>query len=521
MEIDPAIYNQYRDTPFKPEDMYNNQNYIKLGPKIKNPNMDEYVNYVLENIKESEPEKEKKFSYNIILTTSLDKTKNINKSDNSLLDNNTNDVSNLDTTNACSKNDITLNLKIPKKFNNEKDKNMKEKNENETIIESLNNNDINIPKKEIENKANVNMIVEDENCKKNFGGVNNENNYDDDYETKNNNKKYNSKMYYNPFNKKNNNENSINNTQNGLSEEVENKISYGFGKLPNITLTSFLIPSKDKIENDGKFSKFFNLFRFKKKQKNEESKANELKNNDKNELTTLEQKLKSESDMINSNENKNKEKLNNNKKYDYIFGKLPSKKDKINSNKDIEKLKSELSGNDDMNKEKNEDNLMENKGNNQCFIVKAEPIFNSDNKNDINNSSDEENNLNNSSQMIDIDKSSEFTLQTGTNIDLLIRKKQKFSPLLMGILFGSCGLFYLLYKKINFKELLSKVSELSKKIPEFFKYFLAIICSGLKDFMERYDDIYRLLVGLLCIMSFWIIFKFLMKKIMKKIKNRK
>ena len=30
MEIDPAIYNQYRDTPFKPEDMYNNQNYIKL-----------------------------------------------------------------------------------------------------------------------------------------------------------------------------------------------------------------------------------------------------------------------------------------------------------------------------------------------------------------------------------------------------------------------------------------------------------------------------------------------------------
>ena len=56
--------------------------------------------------------------------------------------------------------------------------------------------------------------------------------------------------------------------------------------------------------------------------------------------------------------------------------------------------------------------------NNKCFIIKAEPILNSDNKNDMNNSSDEENNLNNSSQMIDIDKSSEYTLQTGTNIDI-------------------------------------------------------------------------------------------------------
>jgi len=510
MEIDPVIYNQYRDTPFKPEDMYNNQNNIKLGEKIKNPVMDEYVNYVLENIKEP---KDKKFSYNIILTTSLDKTKNINKSDNSLLENNTNDATNLDTTNACSKNDITLNLKFPKKTNDKKNKNKKE-----NINETMKRNYINTKKDYSEEKTNMNMVVDGENYEKNFGGINDEKNYS--YENKNLNEEYNNKTYYNPFNEKNIMENNLVDTQNSFGNEID----YKKGKFPNITLKSILPPKKDEIEKVSKFSKFLNIFNFKKqtKQKNEEVKDNEIINNNKKDLITLEQKLKEDNVMINNNENKNEEEFNNdNKKYDFIFGKIPSKKDKINTNKDIEKLKSELSGNDDLSKEKNEDDLDENNGNNHCFIVKAEPILNSDNKNDINNSSDEENNLNNSSQMIDIDKSSEYTLQTGTNIDLLIRKKQKFSPLLIGILFGSCAIFYLIYKKIKIKELLSKVPELTKKMPEFFKYIMAIICSGLKDFMEIYDDIYRLFFGILFIISFWLIFELLVKKIMKSIKNKK
>ena len=33
MEIDRAFYNQYRDTPFKPKDMNNNQYNIKFGEK--------------------------------------------------------------------------------------------------------------------------------------------------------------------------------------------------------------------------------------------------------------------------------------------------------------------------------------------------------------------------------------------------------------------------------------------------------------------------------------------------------
>ena len=122
MEIDPAIYNQYRDTPFKPEDLNNNQINLKLGKKIKNPNMDEYINYVLENTKEQDPPKNIKNSYNIILTTSLDKIKSMNNVKNSLVNNNGNDEANLDTANAYSKNDVTLNLKAPKISNDEKDK---------------------------------------------------------------------------------------------------------------------------------------------------------------------------------------------------------------------------------------------------------------------------------------------------------------------------------------------------------------------------------------------------------------
>ena len=34
MEIDQAIYNQYRDTPFKPDELKNNQTSIFFGQKI-------------------------------------------------------------------------------------------------------------------------------------------------------------------------------------------------------------------------------------------------------------------------------------------------------------------------------------------------------------------------------------------------------------------------------------------------------------------------------------------------------
>ena len=156
---------------------------------------------------------------------------------------------------------------------------------------------------------------------------------------------------------------------------------------------------------------------------------------------------------------------------------------------------------------------------NKCFMVQAEPILNSDNKKSSRNFSDENNDLDNSYQLVDIDKSSEYTLQTGTNIDQLIRKKSKFSPLLMGILLGSCALFYFLYKKIKLKEILTQISELFKKVPEFGNYILSFIGQGFEDFMERYDDVNRLFFGILCVISFWFIFKTLMKKLFKRQKN--
>ena len=53
MKINHELYNQYRDTPFKPDEIKNNQQYILFGQKIKNPHMDGYVNYVDDNTQES------------------------------------------------------------------------------------------------------------------------------------------------------------------------------------------------------------------------------------------------------------------------------------------------------------------------------------------------------------------------------------------------------------------------------------------------------------------------------------
>ena len=89
----------------------------------------------------------------------------------------------------------------------------------------------------------------------------------------------------------------------------------------------------------------------------------------------------------------------------------------------------------------------------------------------------------------------------------------------MGILLGSCGLFYLIYKKINLKEIIAKCSELFKHRPRFLEYICSFIHVCFEDFMERYDDLYRLLVGIICLICFWFIFKILMKKFMKRRKK--
>ena len=518
MEIDPVIYNQYRDTPFKPDDLKNNQTGIFFGQKIKNPNMDDYVNYVLEKTEELPSQKDKRHSYNIILTTSLDKTKNSNFNNNSII-NSKNEMSNLDTTNAYSKNDVILNLKNQKKFEEDKSENMNNNFEKEDIrVNNLYNQQY-LNEEENRNKDNNGMII-DNNNQNNFGGINNKENYI--HNNLGNNEVENSYQYYNPFSEKNNYENDKQNNQiNKLNNNNEHIIENDSGKLPNIILTAYHKPIKMNNKKEGIFHNFINLFsnRKQKKQENENSKLDEMLDKEKNKLQTLEQKLLSEEDKIKNNEEKLNKELNNfDKKADLVLGVMSSKKENLNSNEDIEKLKSDLSGNEYENEENNTLNK-NNYDNNKCFMVQAEPILNSDNKKSSRNFSDENNDLDNSYQLVDIDKSSEYTLQTGTNIDQLIRKKSKFSPLLMGILLGSCALFYFLYKRIKLKEILTQISELFKRVPEFGNYILSFIGQGIDDFMERYDDINRLFFGILFIISFWFIFKTLMKKLLKKEKK--
>ena len=514
MEIDPVIYNQYRDTPFKPDELKNNQTSLFFGQKIKNPNMDDYVNYVLEKTEELPSQKDKRNTYNIILTTSLDKTKHSNINNNSVLSSK-NEMSNLDTTNAYSKSNVILNLKNQKNFDENKNEKIYNNFEKRNISDNNNYNEYYLNEEENRNKDNNRMII-DNNKENNFGGLNNKTNYM--YNNLNNNEVENSYKYYNPFSEKNNYENEKQNNQINKSNNNEHIIENNSGKLPNIILTSYHQPIKIPNKKEGIFHNFINMFsnRKQKKQENENSKLDEMLNKEKNKLQTLEQKLLSEEDKIKNNEEKLNNELNNyDKKVDLVLGVIPSKKENLNSNEDIEKLKSDLSGNEYENEENNAFNK-NNYDNNKCFMVQAEPILNSDNKK---NSLDEGDDLGNSCQLVDIDKSSEYTLQTGTNIDQIIRKKSKFSPLLMGILLGSCALFYFLYKRIKLKEILAQISELFKKAPEFGNYILSFIGQGLDDFMERYDDINRLFFGILFIISFWFIFKTLMKKMFKRQKK--
>ena len=461
MEIYSKISDQNKNMQFNPLEIENNK-------KIINPYMNNYSNYMIESTQESNPFKTGRLSYNIILKSSLDKAKRNSKKDNYLYNNsNINDITNTSTNNMKSKNDISFNIQMDKDDIDEK--NNKDYNiVNQNFFGNNNLNDIERIKVE-EKQINANEIVMDEYYENNFDRLNNRenNNYDNSY---NKNEENINNNYYNPFKNKNMNTNSIINRQNNLTNNSTNKIGNNIYKIPIITLTAFQPQKNTNFEKENKFSKFLNLFSYKrpKKQSNEESKLDEIE--------------------------------------------IPSKNSKINNDRDIEKLKSELSGKENINKDKNEENeenLRKNidldndiNDNNKCFIIKAEPILNSDNKNYMNNSSDEENNLNNSSQMIDIDKSSEYTLQTGTNIDILIRKKSRFSSLLMGILLGSCALFYFLYKKIKLKEILSKLSQLCKQTPEFLKNILSYIGIEFEDVFEEYDDANRLFFGILCVISF-------------------
>ena len=272
------------------------------------------------------------------------------------------------------------------------------------------------------------------------------------------------------------------------------------GKIPIITLTTFQPPKVNDKEIGGKFSQFFSLLSGKKKEKeimnNNDKKEEESENN---KLVTLEEKLKSENVEENEKKEENCEDNNGNKnvKYDFVFGLISSKnKDKEQNKENEENKKVE---------KKYEENVKEinNSKNTNSYIIKAEPIVNN-NKETINNI------LSSSEQIEDKDKLSTYSYLSTSSFVKLIRKNSKCSALLLAILLGSCGLFYLLFKKINLKTLLSKISKLG-----FLNNILSIFAVGFVDFMERYNDVYRLLIGIIVVICLWFAIKIHIKCFMK------
>ena len=509
MEIDTNIQTQSQGN------LYNSkvtnkaqQNETLFKNEINNETKEENNDNIQEKNHELNSSKNKRRTYDIILRVSCDKMKN-NKDKELFSSNNiNNDSTNTNTVETTSKNTTSLNLKMPNKFNN----------------------NIHQSQEESENNSKDKMLVEDDNTNNKLNELNNKNinNYQDMNKNEEENK--NEIKYYNPFNGKNNNDINIQSQEKCDIKCNDKKYNTKKFKMPNIILTTFQPKVKNNRENGSKLSNLWTLFSRKKEkptQKNEELNEKEAP---KEILKTLEEKLIDENIIVNDKEKnieeeekplENNENAENksNKKYNFVLGVIDSKKKKLKENKEIVKKIEEIN-----NEEKGKNN--DDKNNSTSFIIRAEPIISNNNQEKINvNEPKSENNLCESSQMIEDDKSSQYTAFSGisgisaSSFMKLIKDKSKCSPLLMAILLGSCGLFYLIYKKINLKEIIAKCSELFKHKPRFLENICSFISACMEDFMERYDDIYRLLVGIICLICFWFIFKLLMKKFMKRRKK--
>ena len=490
MEIDKNLPNKSNNFSFKNEDINEvPPNVTLLNQKIKSSFNSESNKDVLQNSKELDSSKKKRNSYQIILRTSYDKTKSNNEKNKSGIDINQSNANNNQKENLCSQNENSLSINDGAKFNE-------------------NNKKYNIHANEdIYNKVNDNMEVEEENNNnmnnlKNKDKNQNKDMYENDEENNNGDK------YYNAFNKRNKGRYKSPSKENIKLDNEEKKYISKKGKLPNITLTTFQPPIINNEEKEGNFSRFLKLFSTHKKEKLVEKRKDEKEEGtEDNKLMTLEEKLKDENNISEKNDIKKKENSISNKKDDYILNVKSPKKKEAEKN-DIRK--------EDKKEKEESDKELNNNINNYNFIIKAEPIFCNNNREDVNNNSNTENNICDSEEIRDDDKSSKYSYLSSKSIIELIRKNSKCSALLLAILFGSYGLFYLLYKKMNLKELLVKISEYSKLIPGFFSNIFSAI---LEDFMERYNDTYRLLIGIIIIIGLWFLIKIHFKAFMKRKKN--
>ena len=538
MEIEEKLYEQYRDTPYKIENPNQNQQILNLNDKnmenIKKPDAyNEFLKRINQSIKEPEG---RRLTDNITLNTTIDGSTKNNDKESFLLNNNSfNNDKNAEIKNNSFKNDISLNLKAQNKSNNNKN----EKRKYITYINNKYDTEISLEKKEHNYDKNNILNINNSNIEdkvmidnKNNGGSNISQNYNNYYYSYNNENL--KKMPANQLDYKNDDAN-INNTF----------------KMPKFVLRVMNEKEECNKEDEGLFSGFFNLCKKKKENKNNQEIPN-INNNNNNELDTIEQVLRAEPYDLNNNQldEDNKKEINNenilltstpkeNFKYKFILSNLLND----DHNSGINRLKNELNNN---NKEdhfylenKNQIQLGENRNNNEqnegfienqniyynqnkndkkCYIIDAEPI---ENNVPSNNLIEEENNLGTSSEMIDFDKSSEYTLKTGTNFDEIVNKKSKLSPFLILMLIGSAGLLFLIYKNINTRQFLLNLLNKLKMVPDFFRGLFGCFMNGIDDFLERYNDTYRILGFLIALIIFWIIIRLLIKFMIKIYKKRK
>ena len=479
------VQNQPNDNTSKIESIKEHQSKeaSKLK-KIKKFEINEESNNSHEKSDQSDSSNARRNSYSIILRTSYDKDKNCKHSqisDSNKIENNSNNLSNI---NNISQNDSPPKKNYSKETSNKLSNKKNKKNEiaNMIVEEDLNKNKDVMSKKEINENKDI--------CE-------NKEEISDNNQT------------YNPFIKKNRNGVKIKNEENNKKSNKEDNLMNKKGKIPIITLTTFQVPKANDKETGGKFSRFFKLFTDKKKGKEiiKNDNTKEEGEETKNKLMTLEEKLISENTEIGKKNEENLEDNNDNKniKYNFVFGLLSSKDKDKKQNKVIdecEKLET--------NKEEEQKEKEQSKEFNNSFIIKAEPILNKNNKEESNNNIIDENNISSSEQIELLDKSSVYSYLSSSSFVKLIGKNSKYSALLLAILLGSCGLFYLSLKKINLKTLLSKISK-----EGILNNILPIFASGFEDFMERYNDIFRLLIGIIIVICLWIIIKIHIKCFMK------
>ena len=202
----------------------------------------------------------------------------------------------------------------------------------------------------------------------------------------------------------------------------------------------------------------------------------------------------------------NKKRSNSIKLINQLKKDLITYKNDIHTNDETDLIEYEDSNNnDEINK------IEKNKIQNNTVINSSEDDGN-------NNSSESENETNNAEdllgstfEVVDLDKSSEYTLETGTNIDRL-RKKNKFekiSSILLLLFLCFSGLFFLLIKRIYFKEKDKKLISVNS-FTNIIKIFV--------DFFGSDFDIYKLLGVLIAVYVLCLIIRMFIK-MMKNINN--